>query len=99
MANHHPDRGTPTAAADFGTARYDVAIAELESALQSQRGRLDPNTVQVVERNLATIDKAIAEARSALAADPANRYLNAHLASSMRRKVDLLRRVNALARI
>jgi hypothetical protein len=32
-------------------------------------------------------------------ADPANRYLNAHLANTMRRKVDLLRRVNALTRV
>jgi hypothetical protein len=80
-------------------ARYDAAIAELESALQKQRGRLDPRTVQVVERNLALIDKAIADARTALAADPASPYLNAHLASTMRRKVGLLRRVNELARI
>jgi hypothetical protein len=86
----------PATAADFGVARYDAAIAELETVLQAQRGKLDPKTVLVVERNLAVIDKAIADARSALAADPSSRYLNAYLASTMRRKVDLLRRVNDL---
>jgi hypothetical protein len=92
-----PDRDLPATAADFGVARYDAAIAELETALDKQRGKLDPKTVQVVERNLALIDRAIADARTALAADPASRYLNAHLASTMRQKVDLLRRVNDMA--
>jgi anti-sigma factor RsiW len=89
----------PAVAADFGVARYDATINELQAALQASRSRLDPHTVQIVEQNLALIDKAIADARAALAADPASPYLNAHLASTMRRKVALLRRVNSLAQI
>lgn len=90
---------SPAAVADFGVARYDATINELQGALQASRSRLDPHTVQIVEQNLALIDKAIAEARAALAADPASPYLNAHLASTMRRKVALLKRVNSLAQI
>jgi hypothetical protein len=52
--------------------------------------------VRVVRQNLAVIDRAIAEARAALQNDPANTYPNLHLADTMRRKVELLRRINAL---
>jgi hypothetical protein len=52
--------------------------------------------VSVVEQNLSTIDRAIAEARSALAADPSNSYLSGHLVETRRRKLDLLRRTAAL---
>ncbi len=83
--------------ADFGTAEYDAAIASLEASLRQHRDRLDPRTVEVVERNLAVIDAAIREARAALASDPASPYLNAHLASTMRRKVELLKRAAKFA--
>lgn len=99
LASLDPDRPAPTAAADFGIGRYDAAIAELEDVLDGRRSKLNPETVRIVEANLAVVDKAIADARSALAADPASRYLNTHLANTMRRKVDLLRRVNSLTRV
>jgi anti-sigma factor RsiW len=76
----------------FADAQYDAAVRDLEQVLQSQRDRLDPRTVIVLERNLRVIDDAIREAREALAADPANTLLNSHLASARRRKLDLLRR-------
>ena len=79
------------------TGRTDAAIAELQDVLTRSESRLDTATVRVVRENLAVIDRAIAEARSALEADPANTYLNLHLADTMRRKVELLRRVNAIA--
>ena len=60
------------------------------------RGRLDTTTVRVIERNLATIDSAIAQAQRAVAADSANVYLNSHLAETMRRKLELLRQAAAL---
>ena len=84
-------------AATVGLAQYDAAIAELERALAARRGGLDTSTVRVVEQNLAAIDRAIAEARRALAADPNDPYLNDHLASTMRRKMGLLRRATAAA--
>jgi hypothetical protein len=76
---------------------YDAAIAELEGALAAGRGRLDTATVRQIEQNLAVIDRAIAQARAALAADPADAYLNHHLADTMRRKLQLLRRASTLA--
>jgi hypothetical protein len=84
-------------AATVGLAQYDAAIAELERALAERRAGLDTSTVRVVEQNLATIDRAIAEARRALAADPTDPYLHDHLASTMRRKMDLLRRATSAA--
>jgi hypothetical protein len=79
------------------TSRTDLAVAELQEALTRNESRLDTATVRVVRENLAVIDRAIAEARSALEGDPGNTYLNLHLADTMRRKVELLRRVNAIA--
>jgi len=76
--------------------QYDAAVADLERALKQGRGRLDKATIAVVEQNLQTIDQAIAQAREALAADPANSYLSGHLVEARRRKLDLLRRATAL---
>jgi len=94
-----PTPGSDVMPTSFDAAQYDAAIAELEQVLNQNKQRLDPATVKVVERNLALIDQAIEQARRALAADPASAYLNTHLASTMRRKVDLLRRVTSAVRI
>src|SRR5216117_642479 len=80
-----------------GDARFDAQVADLERALARGRGRLDTATVRVIERNLRIIDRAIRGAQSALAADPANSYLNLHLAQEMRRKLELLRQAATLA--
>jgi hypothetical protein len=78
-------------------AQYDAAVADLEKAVKNGRGRLDKSTIDIVEHNLQIIDQAIAQARDALAADPANAYLSGHLVEARRRKLDLLRRAAALA--
>ena len=79
------------------TGRTDAAIADLQTALTQNESRLDTATVRIVRQNLAIIDRAIADARIALQKDPGNAYLNLHLANTMRRKVELLRRVNDMA--
>ena len=84
------------AGAPSATQSYDAAVHDLEQVLAQGRGRLDTATVRVLEQNLALIDRAIADARRAVAADSANVYLNTHLAETMRRKVDLLRQAAAL---
>jgi anti-sigma factor RsiW len=77
--------------------RYDVTVAELERVLAEGRGQLDSSTVRVLEQNLAIINRAVEQARRAVAADPANPYLRSHLTATMRRKADFLRRATVLA--
>ncbi len=84
------------AVGDLGDPQYEAAVLDLERAVESGRGWIDPGTVAVVEDNLSIIDRAIAEARSALASDPSNGYLSGHLVETRRRKLDLLRRTAAL---
>ena len=83
--------------ANFADAQYDAAVSDLEKILQDARDQLDPRTVMVIERNLQTIDQAIREAQDALDRDPANTYLNSHLADARRRKLELLRHATTLA--
>ncbi|MBI3401034.1 MAG: zf-HC2 domain-containing protein [Acidobacteria bacterium] len=94
------ERDTPAGASivqvAYADAQYDAAVADLEKALKQGRGRLDASTIAIVEHNLQIIDQAIAQAREALSADPANSYLSGHLVEARRRKLDLLRRATAL---
>jgi hypothetical protein len=80
-----------------GSVAYANAVADLQRMLDANRSRLDTATVRVIEESLQTIDRAITRARAALAADPADAYLNAHLADTMRQKLELMRRAVALA--
>jgi hypothetical protein len=77
-------------------SNFDAAVADLQRLLDERRGQLDSATIRVLEENLAVIDQALAEARAALAEDPANAYLNQHLATTMWRKVHLLQRAATL---
>ena len=79
-------------------ATWETAVAELETEFAQRRAELDPETIQVVERNLALIDDAIAQARQALEADPSSGFLNGYVAEAMRRKVDLLRQATRIHR-
>jgi hypothetical protein len=83
--------------ANFADAQFNAAVDDLEKILREERDRLDPRTVLIIERNLKAIDAAINEARMALNDDPANPYLNSHLADARRRKLDLLRTATTLA--
>jgi hypothetical protein len=83
--------------ANFADDHYDAAVAELERTLNEGRKTLDPETVRVLEHNLAAIDRAIDQCHRALATDPSNIYLNTHLAEARQRKLLLLRRATALA--
>ena len=75
---------------------YEGAVEDLEQTLERGRAQLDPETVRVLEQNLQSIDAAIAQCREALDKDPANSYLNNHLAAARQRKLALLRRATAL---
>ena len=87
-----PDAAAQTRLVANIDANYAPTVEQLRQALDERRATLAPSTVRVVERSLATIDSAIAEARTALAADPANQTLVQILSAHYERKVDLLQR-------
>jgi len=89
--------GPDVVPASVDDTEYDAAVADLQRALQSGRGQLDPATVKIVEQNLTIIDQAVDDARRALAQDPANADLSGYLQETKRRKLDLLRHAAALA--
>ena len=76
---------------------YARSIDALWRTLDERRDSLAPSTVATVERSLRIADSAIAEARSALEQDPANRVLADLFVSNYERKLDLLRRATELA--
>lgn len=57
---------------------------------------LDTATARVIKENLEIIDVAIEEINEALSHDPSSEFLNAHLARTLRRKVDVLKRASGL---
>lgn len=75
---------------------YDREIADLRQIIDQRRSDLDPSTVAVIENSLTTIDRAIAEARSALATDPASKFLSEQLNKALEKKLGLLRTVALL---
>ena len=94
-----PITSTQPQVAGFAADReYVLAAEDLERVLAEGRNNLSPATVAVLERNLALIDAAIAEARAALEADPANADLRALLWGAHRQKLDLLDRATRLTR-
>ncbi len=92
-----PSPGITNASTRAGEV-YDAAVGDLERVLAEGRDQLDAKTLKVIEDNLRIIDRAIAEARSAIAADPANGYLRGQVAANMRRKLDILRQATGVIR-
>lgn len=75
---------------------YEPTLADLRRTLEQQRSTLSPATLRVIERAVATCDSAIAEARAALASDPANQALLQILSAQFEHKVELLQRATQL---
>ena len=65
--------------------------------LAARKHTLAPETIAAVERSLRTIDAALAEAREALARDPASETLARLLVAGHDQKVELLRHATRLA--
>jgi len=71
--------------------QYDTAVAQLEQFLATSDSVLEPGTLQVIRQSLMKIDKAIDDARLAIARDSNNSYLQASIAANRQRKLALLR--------
>jgi anti-sigma factor RsiW len=80
------------------TYGYDAAIQQLQEAADQNETQLDPKTKAVIAQSMMTIDRAIADARAALADDPANAYLHRHLDRTMKQKLELLRQAAKIDR-
>jgi len=77
--------------------QYAAEVADLQKELDQRRDHLDPETVKTIEANLKIIDIASAQARAALAADPANPYLKEVVSRQMKKKVELLKQATVYA--
>ena len=73
-------------------ARYRQATQELEALLREVRAALPDGTERLLDHDLAVLDAALAEARTALALDPGNATLTSILFASYEKKLELLRR-------
>lgn len=89
--------GTDASSAAFDPNQIETEIRDLQAALDRGRGKLAPETVQALEDNLRIIHKALEDARTALAQDPANRDLKDYLAGSVQKKLDMVKRAAELA--
>jgi anti-sigma factor RsiW len=107
-ADRRPSDVAPTGAAmpavHNGIAPFKAAVHEyaeaadvLLAAIEERRDRFSPETLAVLEKNLAIIDQAIDEVRVALEADPSSHGTTLLLAAMHEQKVELLRRVARLS--
>lgn len=76
--------------------RYLAAARDLEAALAARRGELGPAAIRVIDQSLGAIDRAIAEAREAVAEAPDAPDLAHILWAEHRMKIDLLQRASRL---
>jgi anti-sigma factor RsiW len=79
-----------------GDREYRDTVAHLRRVATDGLTR-DPQVLDVLDRNLDELDRAIAEYQYALSESPGDEQLNRRLESSRRRKVDLLQHTATLA--
>jgi anti-sigma factor RsiW len=75
---------------------YEKAIAGLEQITKSDEGALDPQVAAVLQRNVAIVDQAIRDSRTALQSQPGSDVAQESLFEAFRRKVGLLQDTIAL---
>jgi anti-sigma factor RsiW len=99
-----PPAATPTAtaAARPGAAsveaellladqHYQKAIVALEQSAKDGQTALDPQTAEVLQKNMGVVDQAIRESRAALRSEPTSEAAQSSLFEALQRKVGLLR--------
>jgi hypothetical protein len=75
---------------------YDKEINVLQRIVRRQKAELDTSTVAEIEKNLRTLDSAIAQIRAALQKDPQSSLLGDQASRALEMKVELLRRAAML---
>ncbi len=75
---------------------YEKAIKGLEQIANAEQGALDPGTAETLRKNLAVIDQAINESRTALHAQPNSEPAQQSLIDSFKTKIALLQDTVAL---
>lgn len=80
-----------TATLDDVRLEYRQARDELMEVIQARSGEVSPETMQVIESNLALIDRAIDDIETVLAANPGEGRLDRHLRLAYHRQIELLR--------
>jgi hypothetical protein len=73
-------------------SEYRQTTASLREQLEASKQFLAPETVQVIDENLAMIDKAVEEIHTALKKDPGNQRLVHTLIATYDKEVELLER-------
>jgi hypothetical protein len=80
----------------LAAAHYEKAIAALELVANQSDSPLDAEVMVTVRQNLAVIDKAIDDSRTALRSQPESQLAQESLFDAFRRKVSLLQDTIAL---
>jgi hypothetical protein len=75
---------------------YEKAIKGLEQIANAEQGALDPGTAETLRKNLAVIDQAINESRTALHAQPNSEPAQQSLIDSFKTKIAVLQDTVAL---
>ena len=75
---------------------YLEARRQLVRALQARRGKLSPETVKVLEENLAVMDHSLAAMKKALEKDPGNRGLADLIDATYRQEIEFLMKADRL---
>ena len=92
-----PASHDPSATFDQQVQGYVEAAELLETSIRERRGQLSPETLAVLDRNLAIIDQAIREVRVVLESDAVDGGSVQILHAMHQQKVELLRRVARLS--
>ena len=71
-------------------------VLELEALVENGRNVLAPETVAALEEALGSVDRALADVREALAADPSSELLMGMLVDQQTAKLRLLRQAAAV---
>lgn len=72
------------------TEHYENAISQLEKLTKDGNASIDPSLAATLQKNIATIDGAIADSRTALGQDPTNAPARESLFEALKNKVGVL---------